>query len=43
MLNAVVLEILVKVALMAVEYKQSVYPHLARLCMCEGIGFAYTL
>jgi hypothetical protein len=33
MFKAVVLEILVEVALMAVQNKQLVYPHYARLCM----------
>ena len=33
MFKAVVLEILVKVALMAVQNKQLVHPYLARLCM----------
>jgi hypothetical protein len=33
MFKAVVLEILVEMALMAVQNKQPVHPHLARLCM----------
>ena len=33
MIKAVVLKILVKMALMAVQNKQLVHPHLARLCM----------
>ena len=33
MFKAVVLKILVEVALMAVQNKQLVFPHLARLCM----------
>ena len=33
MLKAVVLEILAKVALIAVKNKQLVYPYYARLCM----------
>ena len=32
-IKAVVLEILVEIALMAVQNKQLVHPHLARLCM----------
>jgi hypothetical protein len=34
MLKAVVLEILIKVALIAIQNEQLVYPYLVRLCIC---------